>query len=327
MDEFIKSENASRRSNYRKSDDDELFLIRCNEALKASSLPPHAQERADLPFIFVVGPPRSGTTLAMQLLAHCLDVGYINNLIARFWDAPVHGARLSRIVLSGQRTASFHSEFGVTPLPTDPHEFGYFWSSLFGSRDHLKTSDQVDWDGLRKTLFLLAGEFDRPLAFKNLLLNHHVEQLAAHLPRVVLIRIWRDPLDNAISIMRAREAYYGDRNRWWSLRSGYRKGIEDRCWTEQIASQLAGLRDMLDKSLPRAARSHGAEVVNVNYNDLCNSPDAFIDKTMAASERLGVSPTRTNKAPALTPEEELQCADRTKLRSELVRTGLLEGAS
>jgi ABC-type oligopeptide transport system ATPase subunit len=45
---------------------------------------------------FIVGLPRSGTTLLSQLLAYSLDAGYTTNFAARFWLAPVHGLRLGR---------------------------------------------------------------------------------------------------------------------------------------------------------------------------------------------------------------------------------------
>ena len=42
------------------------------------------------PIIFIVGVPRSGTTLLSQLLIEHLDIGYINNHIAKYWMAPLH---------------------------------------------------------------------------------------------------------------------------------------------------------------------------------------------------------------------------------------------
>lgn len=326
MDNYIKLENSLRRDAYRKDSNNELFLARCNEALRASPLPPESRERRDLPFVFVIGPPRSGTTLAMQLLVHCFRLGYVDNLMARFWEVPIHGARLSRIVLPVCRTASFSSEYGVTPLLTDPHEFGYFWSSWLGSRDQVKNTEQVDWGQLCSTLCLLAGEFAFPVAFKNLLLNHHVEGLAASLPSSLFIRIKRHPLDNAISILRAREAYYGDRNCWWSLRTGWHKGIEDRCWTEQIASQLATLQRMLDDSLSLVKEHSSVAVVEFDYEHICNAPELFLEQVQHACTRLGAVLDKTNPAPSLSPRRGLTCEEQDRLQAALCKEGLLEGA-
>src|SRR5581483_9026315 len=47
--------------------------------------------------IFILGLPRSGTTLLSQIIFNNLDLACTNNLIARFWDAPLCGTHLSKI--------------------------------------------------------------------------------------------------------------------------------------------------------------------------------------------------------------------------------------
>jgi hypothetical protein len=46
--------------------------------------------------IFVVGTQRSGTTLAMQLLANTLCLTYPDNIVARLWGAPHAGVAISQ---------------------------------------------------------------------------------------------------------------------------------------------------------------------------------------------------------------------------------------
>ena len=47
--------------------------------LRAERLLEYRDVGIDHPFVFVLGLPRSGTTLTSQLLAYCLDAGYVNN--------------------------------------------------------------------------------------------------------------------------------------------------------------------------------------------------------------------------------------------------------
>ncbi|MCB0031474.1 MAG: sulfotransferase, partial [Anaerolineales bacterium] len=49
-----------------------------------------------LQLLFVVGAPRSGTTLLYQLLATRFAVSYFNNFTARFTAAPLLGQKLWR---------------------------------------------------------------------------------------------------------------------------------------------------------------------------------------------------------------------------------------
>ena len=60
------------------------FLEQLNQYLISFDL--YRQRGYDIvqPFVFVVGAPRSGTTLLTQVIAHCFDAGYICNLTARF---------------------------------------------------------------------------------------------------------------------------------------------------------------------------------------------------------------------------------------------------
>lgn len=87
------------------------------------------------PVLFVVGAPRSGTTLATQFLAYGLNTGYITNIAARFWNAPTLGVRVSHDILGDDPAgdmgpAFFSSNQGQTPYGGGIHEFGYFWRSI-----------------------------------------------------------------------------------------------------------------------------------------------------------------------------------------------------
>src|SRR5215831_17612554 len=98
---------------YRKDPSAERFIAHLNATLRAA----HDAELADLPagepIIHVVGVPRSGTTLAMQLLSCAYEIGYVDNLAATFWQAPLYGIRLSRKLL-GRKSSAFNSDFGRT---------------------------------------------------------------------------------------------------------------------------------------------------------------------------------------------------------------------
>ena len=63
--------------------------------------------------VFVVGAPRSGTTVLIQALAAAFDVGYISNLAASFWQAPALGVLFSRRLVP-ERIFSGNSRYGRT---------------------------------------------------------------------------------------------------------------------------------------------------------------------------------------------------------------------
>ena len=131
INEGIENENLLRAEKYRKNEDEESFLIRLNNNLARTEHLYFQPVQEQLPNIFIIGAPRSGTTLLSQLITFVLDIGYINNFIARFWEAPLQGIRLSNIINTNLRQISFNSTHGVTSNLNGPHEFGYYWTASF----------------------------------------------------------------------------------------------------------------------------------------------------------------------------------------------------
>ena len=188
--------NAGRREpvlsgRYKKDQDFERVLATLNDTLAA----PHDSDLQDLPeelpTIHVIGAPRSGTTLATQLLASCLDVGYVNNLVATFWRAPVYGLRLSQKLLPDAVPESFRSDYGRTSGIAEPHEFGYFWTHYLGYPEMREQPEAfestVDWDRLRRVLVNMQHAAGKPMLFKSFLLAWHMERVAQAMPRSVFV--------------------------------------------------------------------------------------------------------------------------------------------
>ena len=201
----------ARRGSYAKDEGDEQFLQALNEDLHARELALYRDVDVEHPFVFVLGLPRSGTTLTSQLLAYCLDAGYIDNVAARFWLAPVHGIRLARLIAGGGHgETSFLSDHARTPGLADIHEFGYFWRHWL--RKHTfddvvearAREGEIDWTGLRRTLANVQHELGKPFVAKNVLASYHLAKVREVLGPVVWVYVERDPLDVCISILEAR---------------------------------------------------------------------------------------------------------------------------
>ena len=175
------------------------------------------------PFVFVVGAPRSGTTLLTQAIAHCFDAGYICNLAARFWRAPVTGIRLAKAIL-GEGSPGWDSCIGKTTGagPRGIHEFGYFWRELFGLEaiddvaDPQQRAETIDWLQVYIVLASIQHELGGvPVVMKGIYPAYFAGQMQSTLgDNLVWVNIERDPLDNCISILEARQAKFGDAGAW-----------------------------------------------------------------------------------------------------------------
>ena len=265
---------------FRKDPDTENFLARFNDILAPYQEEDYISDLPEeFPTVHVVGVPRSGTTLLVQLLAAHTDLGYINNLIAAFWRAPVYGIRLSKQVLPKETNISFRSEFGRTKGVQEPHEFGYFWSENLGYREMLEQTEEhdkkVDWERLRLILLNMVHAFGRPVLFKSFLLGWHIRTMQKVLPKTCWVHIRRDPIQNAISLIRLRENFLGSREKWASLKPQEFSWLKNRsCW-EQVAGQVYFIERSLFSQLQTVSPEN---VVHLNYAELCSIPLKVLEK-------------------------------------------------
>ncbi len=258
----------------------EQFLQRLNSVLAPHAETDYEDLDEEFPTLHVVGVPRSGTTLLYQAVAHGLDMGYVNNLVAAFWRAPVYGLRLAQKLGVAQADSSFDSTFGRTDGIAEPHEFGYFWNA------HLRYPDlcerppghesTIDWPGLRRVIVNMALAVGKPMAFKPMLLIWHLEAAVRSMPRTCFVWIRRDPRETALSLLRMRMSLFGTYERWASLRPGGPTWLDDEPPARQVAAQVL----MLERTLEQAAAQLGPErVLTVGYEEFCADPAGVLAQT------------------------------------------------
>ena len=227
--------------------------------------------------LFVLGLPRSGTTLLTQLIAGGLGVACTNNLVARFWRTPLVGCRLSRIVLGDAGPSQFASNDGIGSEPASPHEFSWFWHRLIHMdtghpsdyRPH-EAAKRIDWDAVRLELVNIAAVFGRPVVYKPLeLVGFHMRAFAECLPYSVFIYIERSSQDVARSLAQGRLRHFNDLNTWWSSYPLEYSELRSQPFATQIAGQVHYLREMYRRGLAALPQSR---VCVLQYEDLCRQP-------------------------------------------------------
>ncbi len=283
-----------------------VFYRTLNQALETLPLPPYplpAPEAEDLPLYYIVGLPRSGTTLCSQLISSFWDIGYINNLIARFWLRPGVGITLSQNLLGPTPPAFLlESREGRTEGPAGPHEFAFFWEHWFGfdkTRTHNLTPAElarVDKTGFRQALHEILSAFRKPVVFKNMFIIFLAGYLKELHPRSFFFLIERPFEDVCRSMLHARERVHGSQGTWFALRpAAWPFEAQNPC--EEVVLQCLYIEQELKASLAPLRDS----CVHLLYRDLCENPYETLEQARQAAEQaLGHAPAwRSTDLPSL----------------------------
>lgn len=234
--------------------------------------------------LFIVGAPRSGSTLLYQLLTAAFDVGYLTNRHCKWYRAPVFVERW-RATPFGTIETDFESEHGMTTGSHAPSECGAYWYRFLPRRPHtLSTADvgRAEVAAMRRAIAALTDSVAKPLVFKNLILSLRIPVLADVLPEALFLVIHRDTADTALSILRARQKIFGRIDRWFSLRpTGQEPNEAPEDPHRQAVEQVFGTYAEID----RARRVVGTKrFIDVNYEQVCDSPETqlrFLSQTLA----------------------------------------------
>ncbi len=273
MKQFVLDENDKRTDSFRKDVLREHCFARMNTALRP--LEEVYQSDKLYPTLFIFGLPRSGTTLSYQLITQCFNLGYINNLIARFWLAPQHGIALSQAVLEPVRIPEFHSNLGQTTGPQGPHEFAYFWQHWLkiSTVDDMMIFDsphpEIDWPGLVNTVRSMQQMFDAGIVFKTSYAPSHIRAFANNFPLPLFIYIERDPVDIGLSLLAARKKIYGRHDSWWSNYTPNYRELVQLPFDQQIAGQVHSLIDTYEAAVKCISSDL---VVRLEYSCICEAP-------------------------------------------------------
>jgi hypothetical protein len=273
--------NILRKTEHQKSPANENFLSAFNNALDHFEHKQYKEYPEQHPTVFVTGSPRSGTTLMSQVIAHAFNIGFINNLSARFFKNPVSGIHFAQAVFGNRHQSDFSSVFASTKELSDIHEFGYFWrywlkkESISDTLRAKEIEPEIQWDDLKLTILNMHQAFGMGWACKNVLGAYHIEKFLSLLDKSVFVYIERNPVDSAISIYNARMKYYGDPSIWWSYIPLEYNTIKDWDPIRQIAGQVFYLNQWYKHEIQRL---NSPRILSVKYEDLCKNPHNIIQQ-------------------------------------------------
>lgn len=239
------------------------------------------------PFLFIIGCPRSGTTLLLQWLASLNLFSYPTNVLNRFAYAPYIGAQIQKILFDKQfdfstefndinSSISFNSNLGKSKGALSANEFQHFFRNYMNNfipqylnDDEIKN---VDFNGIKKGLSSIEAAFGKPFIVKLMMLQFNLEETFKYFPHSIFTFIKREPIYNMQSLLLAREKYYNDRNIWWSVKPQLYSELKDMDVYHQIAGQVYYTNKAIKDALGNLPSENKVEI---QYEDFCNSPEKY----------------------------------------------------
>lgn len=205
---------------------------------------------------FIVGAPRTGSTILYQAVTNQLDVLYIDNLTSIFYKNIFFGFWLSNFFYKQKAHNSFDSNLGNTfdDGLRAPSECGNYWYRWFPEDRHFVEEDELDAKQMlqiRREVTSIINYFDKPIVFKNLNAGQRMRVLKKCFPNANFIFVKRTPYFTVQSILKAKRREQLNDNEFWSIKPKNYKELSLLPGYEQVVKQVFYLERqiIIDKSL------------------------------------------------------------------------------
>lgn len=240
--------------------------------------------KAKFPIAFIVGCPRSGTTLILQWMASLGVFAYPSNFLTRFAFAPYIGALIQQMIFNKnydfnedfgdiQSNLNFSSDLGKSKGALATNEFQHFFRNYMPNFDpeYLDNVElrKVSFNDIERGIASIEYVFNKPFVTKATMLQYNIAELFRYIPRAIFIYVKRKPIFNMQSILLAREKYYGDMNIWWSVKPKEYVTLKDMDLYHQIAGQVYYTNQAIEDAL---AKLPDKNIIKIEYENFCRSP-------------------------------------------------------
>lgn len=263
------------------------------------------------PPVFILGAPRSGTTLFYQSLVLEFDFAYLSNLHCRLFGAPYLVEKISTYQSKYQQNPTFQSRFGSTKNWFSPSECGEYWYRFFRRSPQfvsLEDADDQKINDLKVSYGVLQKTASKPVVFKNLLTVLRMEPILKAFPDALFLYVRRDEVENAHSILSARKALYNDYDKWFSLEPPSLDKISLLSPEKQAVEQIRAVHSLIKKSL----KGKEGQLFEFEYETFCNNPELIMNNVSSFLSQNGFTHTRNStikepfkKSSKITIDEEL----------------------
>jgi len=172
--------------------------------------------------VFIIGAPRTGSTILYQALTNAYQFAYIDNTACTWHRNLRFGLWLSQKKYGDNPHNNFKAEHGNTRKfgGHAPSECGGFWYRWLPKDRHFVDHHEITQkmvSEIRTEVLGASAYLRQPLLFKNLNAGQRLRLIHKAFPDAKIIFIRRDPRFVVRSILKARERTGVKPGDWWSI--------------------------------------------------------------------------------------------------------------
>jgi hypothetical protein len=230
--------------------------------------------------IFIIGAPRTGSTILYQTITNKFDVLYVDNLICKFHNNLFFGFWLSNKIFKQRAHNCFNSQHGDTKDYGfhAPSECGGFWYRWLPRDRHFIDNDEISDQmvaEIRREITGVINYFQKPLVFNNNNAGMRIRLLKQCYPNAKYIVADRSPLYVAQSLLRVRKSVNGSYEKWWSIMPKNYQDLRKKDCFEQVVLQHYYINKQIFCDLESISyKNH----MTVTYNNFSLNKNDVMDK-------------------------------------------------
>lgn len=227
--------------------------------------------------IFIISPPRSGSTLLYLLAAQKFHLSYFSNFAMACPASPGLLTLLGAPLGACAGGASLENSFGETQGWNGPNQGYRAWNRWFPTdRDFVPPGELPARlrDELRRTIGLLEKANRAPFINKWQRNATRVQALHAALPEAVFLHLRRNSLLTTQSVLLARRKLLSDSDDWFSAMPRHYAHDRGKSQLQLATEQVALLERDIEEDKDTIGRERFFEL---DYESLCREPDAALE--------------------------------------------------
>jgi len=222
----------------------------------------------NLPPVFIIGAPRSGSTLLYQLLICHFAFSYITNLSSLFYTCPALVTKMTRRFATRYRAEELASKYGYVSGLWSPSEAGPLLRYWLDSGVQYFVSDEERREWVRQSIAHIESIMGGPFISKNLNNSMRLPELVEIFPDAIFINLKRKPAYIAQSILLTRRALSSNDSTWVGVRSpNFEELMKLSNPLEQVVCQIKSIEDHIQTVTEEKGIRN---MIEVNYGDVCN---------------------------------------------------------